>query len=236
MSTHKYNLNDWSSNACGTGLESVSKSRVPMVGQGNNQNYDAAENNDDKCSTTDLRTRLTSWHQNNQQIKYNQNFKMCAEILYAVFLTLILLTFIGSVIGVWYGSQIVLNGIDHNTEDTKENCYLFDYNQTKCYYECNGNEQCEGDLFTYYAISIDKCGNETLISEYKCPSTYININQTITCFIKNCDSAFTFHHTDSPLLAGIVIISVCTGFILIACFAWFKSCAGGSCGSCKVCY
>ena len=238
----KYNLNDWGKPPR---TQSQSESHIPMIesksytnnkynalSNNNDNNYSIEETNDDSNTINtndDLRETLSLW-QYKYKFTYEERhkFKICAEVLYALFLILILLTFCGSVIGVWYGGQIVLNGIDHNIEDMKQQCFIFGYNQSICYYKCDGNNnQCQGEYYQYYAKIPNLCGNDTVKSEYKCPSSQIdfNYNTSITCYLHNCESEFSFDAEErDKLLGGIVIICVCTGFILVSCFAWYKSC------------
>lgn len=224
----KYNLNDWDNE--------TSQSKIPMIESKSRIKYNSFRRNSDisingavdtshdtsHSDTLDMRAKL-SW-QYKDEYKTNRNFKLIGELSYACCLLFILIIFILSITGIWYGSQMMMNAIDHNIEDTEYDCYLIGYNQSVCNYN---NEYL---FYEYIAYIPSLCGNETmLLSEYECPSKKlpgdINFNGSTTCYIHNCESTFSFNRESRDrLLAPIVIICVSLGFILITCFAWYKSC------------
>eukprot|EP01084_Bolivina_argentea_P263698 446412_1 len=102
---------------------------------------------------------------------------------------------------IYFGISFTIDGIqelkeiseikaDQRSEDiTIHDCYIFDVIK-------KDNGTCH--QFTYYAISYETCGNESLISaSYECYSSEDNyiphsINDTISCYINDCtDEIFT---------------------------------------------
>eukprot|EP01084_Bolivina_argentea_P000032 64_1 len=135
----------------------------------------------------------------------------------------ILIIFIGATI--YYAKQLIdMN--NYKNKATKQECFIFDHTFRKCSTE-------KGDYdskkqYIYYAKSINKCGNITLMSEYtECSNSNYKYNVTnVTCYIINCnDRKFVLDSYDDTYstVKTLVIISSIFSFIFcciaVLCFA-----------------
>ena len=125
------------------------------------------------------------------------------EVLDLIKKLLCLLLFLGmAALMIWlmYFGVEMLESIDEYAKNgTEEKCFVLDYEEEDC--NCGSARCINQHTYSYTVISMDKCGNMTLFSEYdqlKCETENdYPIDEEHTCWIIDCqDETFTFNTTD----------------------------------------
>lgn len=176
---------------------------------------------------------------NNKQLEINTN-KGSHNIKLKSLIAVTCIFCIAFLFGVGYliynGSNIVISRLEHNSA-TKEQCdFVQFYDYQNCTYSCNcGQLTCEtcdaGIQYKYYALAVDKCGNDTILTTAGYTDCYQNrinslqnLSLSVDCYVSDCDEQmFRFEYQKQDISNGIwwivggVLICLCP----ICCFMWF---------------
>ena len=168
-----------------------------------------------------------------REVGSNINFGNVKIKIIAAFVCILIICFL-FVIGymIYRGSSDIYLKNMHNNADKVECELMNKYEIKNCSYECQCNEikkcnECYSVQYKYYAKSIDKCGNDTILSQSSyddCRNILRNTTSTSDCFITDCNyNEFRFEYEEQDIQQGIMwIVGACV-LLCCPCFClcWF---------------
>lgn len=117
-----------------------------------------------------------------------------------------------------YGARTLESASKYDSFATEEECTVIDRTFEDC--DCNRyGESCKGKEYEYSVVS-SKCGDQTLVSEYNsCQDSNtspIDIGETATCWVVECDEGRFVWNIDSEITADGLVETI-IGCVILVC-------------------
>lgn len=131
---------------------------------------------------------------------------------------MILLSLVCAVLLIYYGATGIETEMEWKNKITKESCLIIKKTEGGCSY---------GNTYEYYALALDKCGNQTLSShcneyDYSDLGIIADVGKEHDCYVIDCkDETLLFDYPEESLGGYILMVIAGCVFLFCPCFVWY---------------